>query len=391
MLRSLESQPSARRSDGGTGLPARPSATASLRELAHTAGNRAMASLVRGRKLQRQQVEDWNFTPADYLALSAPLRFGSDSDWLPTRFKSNILATLVYLLSTAGQRGLRLRVEGGTTSTDLPFTGVSQADLYHAHVVVQRGVMHNPALRDLQHRYIEAARRSHAVANGGRLTEERLPAFAAAVGAAQQDARTLLEAIAGTDAHGDLADPPARGAALLYHTLETNAARFRVAPGDPRRNVLTPLDSLVPTHYSPPNSADANFRGDYDEVMALSLLVDARGVIHAQPGGGMLEQSLTTGRVEGTVDRLLESFAPPPGLAPRPAAPQRPPTYGRGRARASQLVYVDSQARPTRWSYSMHPGTSTPMQAWHELGGCENFIMVGNQRFFLSSGGTVRP
>ena len=69
------------------------------------------------------QREDWDFTPADYLALvkkKQALRFEADSAWFPKPFQENLCKTLKFALMST-YPGLR---------------PVSIDDFFHGHVLV---------------------------------------------------------------------------------------------------------------------------------------------------------------------------------------------------------------------------------------------------------------
>jgi hypothetical protein len=352
--------------------------------------------------LQRQTTstaDDWDFSVDDYQALrqgGGYLDFAPDGAWLPTPMKENILVTLMYLYETAGQRAMRMHAGASAVGSSsvgvVPFTGVNRRDLFHAHVVVRRAGMLDPSRAALQSRFVEARERSDEVIRGGEVTEANRPAYTTAVQAAEREATPLLESIARSDLNGDLVHS-LPDAAMIYHTLEVIAGRMGVAAGDPRRNVLTRFDDLAPRQYQPPDPASASsFHQEFDEVMELSFLVDAAGMIHVHPGG-LNSQSLTTGRNEAGVDRLLEDLdpgVPPARPSPTSTPEQPPPEFGIGRAAPGMTVFVNDSTHPTTWSYAMRSGLSVPLSSWHDRGR-PNFVLIRNQRFFLHPDGRVAP
>jgi hypothetical protein len=365
--------------------------------------------------------DDWDFSVADYALLRARRRhllFASDSGWVPTPVKANILVTLRYLY--AGGLAVRMQVDGPYTIEEVPFTGVSSRDLFHAHVVVERHSTYSgrdPSLAANQERLVEARNRANEIIRGTGVTETNRSAYEAAVRAVEREATPLLESVAQSDQQGDLIFSRP-GAGMIYHTLELIGREMGVGSDDPRRNILTRFDDLAPRHYS-----HVNFRGDYDQVMQLDFLVDAAGIIHVYSTADAREHSLTTGRSEGGTEGTLQHYVTPPDLmeriiehpGPRPvsAAPLAPlqgpselhsenpppsetsqqstPRFGSQGARPTQTVYVNDATYPNRWSYTMDQLTAIPLQSWHEPGVPTNFVLIGNQRFLLQIDRRVTP
>jgi hypothetical protein len=221
--------------------------------------------------------DDWDFTPAEFGALRSrgrSLRFAPGSGWFPAALQRNVIATLNAVLDPA-------RRPSATA-------GVNVRDFYHGHVVVPRSGPRPASIAAADTAYERERERRYAGALGGRsfgdVTARTLPAFTQAV-------RATLP-LAGRLSAAALRQP---GAAVIYHTFETNMPSG-MGVGDPRRNWKTPLSTNQPSPYSPPDPRSASsYSQNYYHVFQFAFLVDHRGRIHVRPGSTR-ELSTVTGR-----------------------------------------------------------------------------------------------
>lgn len=230
--------------------------------------------------------DDWDFTPADYAALTSgkkKLRVSSDSAWFPAPLQENLLATLNYLLGpTEGPRGTH---------------GVNVRDFYHGHVVIKKQKEDDFLPENVQSKlgtYFAQKEAQYSKALGGRefnrVTQENLPEFTKAVQRTTAIATEVLkEAL------------KEKGVGVVYHTFEERKHRPRdIKSGDPRRNYVTPLDTNKPQPFSPPEPDRASsYTKEYAHVFEFGFLIDRNGEVHIRPGS-IREFSTFTGKPEDT-------------------------------------------------------------------------------------------
>ncbi|HEU4511087.1 MAG TPA: DUF4157 domain-containing protein [Pyrinomonadaceae bacterium] len=232
-----------------------------------------------------EPADDWDFTPADYEALSSggkKLKVSSDSAWFPAPLQENLLATLNFLLGpTKGPRGTH---------------GVNIRDFYHGHVVIKKQKEDDFLPENVAGKvgtYFAHQKAEYTKALGKEfnpVTQENLPEFTQAVKRTSATATDLLnEAL------------KEKGVAIVYHTFEERKHRpSDIKSGDPRRNYVTPLDTNKPESFSPPNPDSANsYSKQYAHVFEFGFLIDRNGEVHIRPGS-IREFSTFTGKPEDT-------------------------------------------------------------------------------------------
>jgi hypothetical protein len=69
----------------------------------------------------------------------------------------------------------------------------------------------------------------------------------------------------------------------MYHTYETTAAELGIDPQDPRRNILTLLDTNKPKPYKVPKGK-SDWTDEYINYLEFTFLVDQNGEVHVRPG-----------------------------------------------------------------------------------------------------------
>lgn len=92
-------------------------------ELSHVVQQRHGPAL----RIQRQPVEDWNFTRGDYAKVTASktkLTVASDSTWFPAKLQQNLLNTLDFVF--------------GSTVSPPATEGVNAMDFFHGHLVIKK-------------------------------------------------------------------------------------------------------------------------------------------------------------------------------------------------------------------------------------------------------------
>lgn len=203
--------------------------------------------------------EDWDFTPADYRALTqggGDLGYEADSDWLPQEIRDNLGKTLKKVLDPATQPAHT--------------AGVNTKDFYHGHVVCPKPCTEKQrvAIRT----YLQGARAAR-IAGMGKdsptITASNMAQWKQSIKAVQDLATALLR------------DCLVTGCGVVYHTFEASGPRMQ--PGDPRRNLHTPNGaSGSPTGFTPPEVNNASSYSDnFCVVMQFAFLIDERGRIHA--------------------------------------------------------------------------------------------------------------
>ncbi|HZE70841.1 MAG TPA: DUF4157 domain-containing protein [Pyrinomonadaceae bacterium] len=213
--------------------------------------------------------DDWDFTPADFQALTTKkgkLKVSSDSSWFPKPFQDNLIATLGALLDP----------KRNPSATE----GVNVRDFYHGHVVLPGKTYPTfpSAVTEKRDTYNKKKKELYEKALGserGDVTAENLGKYTEAVKATLPLAGEVLKEVA-----------KLKGAAVIYHTFEAVTPKEllakgeKLAAGDVRRNHITPLDTNKPVPYSTANSDSAYFSPEYFTVLQFSFLVDAKGEVH---------------------------------------------------------------------------------------------------------------
>ena len=285
--------------------------------------------------LQRAPIPGWNFTPTDYAKLRSggnKLTVAADSTWFPAKLQENLLNTLDALL--------------GSKAAAQPTDGVNALDTFHGHLVVKKAAATD---KDVATRTAAAAKfdsdlkaaREAAIgkmsyATGYKLTDAKIPDYQKAIDKLTPAYTNLLN---------DTLTIP--GAAVMYHTFEFNqpseitarieACRLdtikewedpsilerrrqgvrpfsldmqgsfntlcnqpidKMKADDPRRHWVTPLDTNIPTQYTPPSGG---YEKEYTHVIRFVFLVDNKGGVHVRmmtsdTGFTTLELSTITGK-----------------------------------------------------------------------------------------------
>jgi hypothetical protein len=205
-------------------------------------------------------VEDWNFTPSEYLSLiqgKGQLQVAVDSGWFPPQLQANLLALLNYVLDP--------------NLTPSSTAGVNMKDLYHGHVGIPRGTPVPEALRTRLRAFQSAEEQIQKAYPD--VTAANLPAYKS------ETEQNLLPA-AKLVLEEALKVP---GAVVVYHTFEVSGPQM--SPGDPRRNIRVPLSTNKPEHFTPPNPKIASSWSDnFYDVLQFSFLVDNTGSVHIRTG-----------------------------------------------------------------------------------------------------------
>jgi hypothetical protein len=218
------------------------------------------------------------------------LAIAPDSGFFPAKLQENLLKTLAFVL---GPKIMPPATEG-----------INALDFFHGHLVIK----HDPATAK-QAKAAEAkgqkfqaelkAERAKALGGdvsfgkGYPLTEKNLAANQKAVEKVLPSFGTLLD---------EASKVP--GAALMYHTFEFNQPKDlkdkgqTLAPENPRRHYVTPLDTNQPVQYTPPSGG--TYEKEYTFITSFSFLVDGKGLVHVRPmdastGFTTLELSTITG------------------------------------------------------------------------------------------------
>ena len=165
-----------------------------------------------------------------------------DSAWFPAKYQENLLKTLAFVL------GPQL----SSTATE----GVNALDFFHGHLVIKRDPATAKAAKvaDAKARKFDTELQKATTKALGAinfqnytLTEKQIGAYGQALEKLEPSLASLLE---------DGAKVP--GAAVMYHTFEftkpsdVKAKGLPKVPEDPRRHVVTPLDTNSPSRYTPP-------------------------------------------------------------------------------------------------------------------------------------------
>jgi hypothetical protein len=278
-------------------------------ELSHVVQQRG------GLAVQRQPVEDWNFTRSDYAGLTPAagqrkLSMASDSSWFPAPLQQNLLNTLDFVF--------------GSTISPPATEGVNATDFFHGHVVVKK----DPATAaqtgaakaqgdqvgaDLKAKRTAALGKEVKWENVGPAPNFKITSGYPFVSYAASTAEQKVAAYKGVvekvePSLGKVMEDAAKipGAAVMYHTFEFNQPSDLAAKGQKldhnstRRNFVTPLDTNAPAPYTTPTGA-VNYEVEYTIVTQFSFLVDKSGAVHvrpfdATPSFTSLELSTITGK-----------------------------------------------------------------------------------------------
>jgi hypothetical protein len=290
-----------------------PASAAGRRLIAHELSH--VVQQGRGLALQRQPVEDWNFTRSDYAGLTPAagqrkLSMASDSSWFPAKLQENLMNTLDFVL--------------GPTISPPATEGVNAMDFFHGHVVVKK----DPATAaqtgtakaqgdqvgaDLKAKRTAALGKEVKFENVGPAPKFKISSGYPFVNDAASTAEQKVAAYKGVvekvePSLGKVMDDAAKipGAAVMYHTFEFNQPSDLAAKGQKldhnstRRNFVTPLDTNTPAPYTTPTGA-VNYEVEYTIITQFSFLVDKSGAVHvrpfdAAPGFTSLELSTITGK-----------------------------------------------------------------------------------------------
>jgi hypothetical protein len=227
-------------------------------ELAHVVqGRRGGATAIRRK-------EDWNFTPADYTALKKrkrDLRLAADSSFVPRALCVNILNTLRYALDE--------KLSPAATE------GINDVDFYHGHLAVpntKKGLSID--LQEARTRHRREFEKRTIETLGGEydpVTPKNVAAYTASM-------KTNVLPLLGKAMEEWVKFP---GAAVMYHSYETTALKKGIAADDPRRNMLTPLDTNTPQPYSVPKGM-TSWTDQYISYMEFTFLVDQQGEVHVR-------------------------------------------------------------------------------------------------------------
>jgi hypothetical protein len=218
------------------------------------------------------QRADWNFTPADFTALTKrkkELRFAADSAWFPKQLQDNLLTTLKFVL---------------TSKDPVRTAGVNVKDFYHGHFLVPK----SKSTKELKAKKAEFGTKADelqgmALGEGGAVTRKNLKAYTKAMQETEKLATPLLEEALKLE-----------GAAVIYHTYEFSGPKMK--PGSPIRNILTPIGGS-PAGFDPSGVEESANQADkdFDEILQFAFLVDAKGVVHVTVGS-----TISLSRVTGT-------------------------------------------------------------------------------------------
>jgi len=228
-------------------------------ELAHVLQARIGAAPAVRRK------EDWDFTAADYAQLrkaKGDLKIAADSSFVPSKLQDNILATLRYALDAKRKPAVT--------------AGVNLYDFYHGHLAVpnnDKGLTVDAM--EARSKFKKEFKRQTEKSLGdeyAKVTTKNLKAYTKAIGSTLPLLGTALEE-----------GVKIKGAAVMYHTYETTAADLGIDPQDPRRNILTPLDTNKPRPYKVPKGK-SDWTDAYINYLEFTFLVDQKGEVHVRPG-----------------------------------------------------------------------------------------------------------
>jgi hypothetical protein len=224
--------------------------------------------------------EDWNFTPAEYAALvkgHGQLQMAVDSGWFPPQLQANLLALLNYVLDP--------------NLTPSSTSGVNVKDLYHGHVALPKATPIPPDLRTKMNAFEAAETKVNQDVFGKDYPDVTAANVAKYAEATVRDllpaAKAVLEQLLKVN-----------GAVVVYHSFEDASTRPGMKVGDPRRNIMVPLDTNKPVHFTPPDENNAStWMRNYTEILQFSFLVDAGGKVHVRTGSTS-QLSTVTGKPE---------------------------------------------------------------------------------------------
>jgi hypothetical protein len=221
----------------------------------------------------QKPIPGWNFTPSDFAKLQRAgkdLTIAPDSAWFPAKFQENLLKTLAFVL------GPQL----SPTATE----GVNALDFFHGHLVIKKDPATAKAAKAADakaHKFDTELQKATTKALGTihypkyTLTEKQIGPYEQALEKTEPSLANLLE---------DTAKVP--GAAVMYHTFEFNkpsdlkAKGLPQAPEDPRRHIVTPLDTNTPSRYTPP---PGGYEKEYTHIVRFVFLIDDKGAVHVRP------------------------------------------------------------------------------------------------------------
>ena len=243
-------------------------------ELAHTIQQRNAPATA---GIFRQPIPGWNFTPGDFARLPKSgrgLTIAPDSGFFPAKLQENLLKTVAWVLGPAIM----------PPATE----GVNAIDFFHGHLVVKKDpatAKQTKAAEAKADKFMEELSTERTKALGGKVSYAKgYPLTQKNLGAYQKAVEKTLPSF------GALLDEASKlpGAAVMYHTFEFNQPRDLKAKGeklgteDPRRHYVTPLDTNMPTQYTPPSGG---YETEYTHITSFSFLVDDRAVVHVRPFG----------------------------------------------------------------------------------------------------------
>jgi hypothetical protein len=266
-------------------------------ELVHTIQQRVAPATP---TIRRDPIPGWNFKPSDFARLQEAgvgIAMASDSSFFPAKLQENLLKTIAFVL--------------GPAITPPATEGINAVDFFHGHLVVKKdpktAVQAKGAeAKGLKFKQELGKERTKALgevkySKGYPLTEENVGKYTKAVEKVLPSFGTLLD---------ETSKLP--GAAVMYHTFEFNqpgdikAQGKKLAPEDPRRHYVTPLDTNQPKQYSPPSGG---YESEYTHITSFSFLVDDKGKVHVRPFGpesGFTSLELST--ITGTTFARTSEF-----------------------------------------------------------------------------------
>jgi hypothetical protein len=268
--------------------------------------------------LIHRQTPGWNFTPADFAKLRSAggaLTIAADSGFLPAKLQENLLNTLAFVL--------------GPTIRPPATEGVNAFDFFHGHLVIKKDpatARQAKAAEKKGRQFEKELAKQKEKALGGPVHYPNYPVTPRNVGALQKAVGKVLPSF------GTLLDEfsKAAGAAMMYHTFEFIQPRdvriFPLAPEDPRRHYVTPLDTNSPRQYTPPAGG---YEKEYTHIIRFVFLVDDKGQVHVRPmetSGGFTTLELST--ITGTTfpEPLEPEEGPQVGDFPVPGIERPVPT-----------------------------------------------------------------
>jgi hypothetical protein len=221
----------------------------------------------------QKPIPGWNFTPSDFAKLQhagKSLTIAPDSAWFPAKFQENLLQTLAFVL------GPQL----SPTATE----GVNALDFFHGHLVIKKDPTTAKAVKAADakaHKFDTELQKATTKALGAihypkyTLAEKQIRPYGKALEKIEPSLASLLDDTAKVS-----------GAAVMYHTFEFNKPSDLKAKGvpknpeDPRRHVVTPLDTNTPSRYAPP---PGGYEKEYAHIIRFVFLIDDKGAVHVRP------------------------------------------------------------------------------------------------------------